>query len=59
MSIQPQGENLRNAVKWIGAERKDNPDQSVQKLLDQACLAFNLTPAEAAFLESLVKDGTN
>ncbi len=57
MSIQPHGESLRNAVKWIGSERKDHPEKPVQKLLDEACLTFNLTPAEAAYLERMVKGG--
>jgi hypothetical protein len=55
MSIQPQGENLRKAVKWISAERQDNPDVSVNTLIDKACLTFNLTPAEAAGLEALLR----
>jgi len=55
MSIQPQGENLRKAVQWISAERQDNPDASVNTLIDKACLTFNLTPAEAAALEELLR----
>ena len=57
MSIQPQGENLRKAVKWISAERRENPDVSVNTLIDRACLTFNLTPAEAAALEELLQSG--
>jgi hypothetical protein len=55
MSIQPQGENLRKAVKWISDQRQDDPDLSVNTLIDRACLTFNLTPAEAAALESLLR----
>jgi len=55
MSIQPQGENLRNAVKWISAERQDKPNAAVTALIDRACLTFNLTPAEAAALEALLR----
>jgi hypothetical protein len=54
-SIQPQGENLRKAVQWIGTERQENPDASVNTLIDKACLTFNLTPAEAAYLERMMQ----
>lgn len=56
-TIQPQGENLRRAVKWISAERRDNPKASLSKLIDQACLTYNLTPAEAADLDRLLREG--
>lgn len=55
MSIQPDGENIRRAVKWLSAERQANPNVSVLKLIDEACLTFNLTPAEAAYLETFGK----
>ncbi len=55
MSIQPQGENLRRAVKWISDQRRDDPEVSVNALIDRACLTFNLTPAEAAALEELLR----
>lgn len=54
-TIQPQGENLRNAVRWISAARQDDPKAPVSKLIDQACIAFNLTPAEATYLEQFLK----
>lgn len=57
-TIQPQGENLRNAVKWIGSERRGNPTASLPKLIDQACLTYNLTPAEAAYLDQFFKEGS-
>ncbi len=55
MSIQPEGDNIRKAVKWFSAERQANPAVSALKLIDQACLTFNLTPAEAAYLEQLAR----
>lgn len=56
MAISPEGENLRRAVKWISAERRDNPATPIHKLLERACLTFNLTPADAAALEQILKD---
>jgi hypothetical protein len=49
-TIQPEGENLRKAVKWLSAEHKYNPDKKYSKLIEEACLKFNLSPKEAAYL---------
>ncbi|MEZ4524973.1 MAG: hypothetical protein R2941_03525 [Desulfobacterales bacterium] len=49
-TIQPQGEDIRRAVKWISEERKDHPEKDLQKLIDQACTQFDLSPAEADYL---------
>ena len=49
-TIQPQGEHLRKAVKWLSEEHKYNPDKSYAKLIEEACLKFNLSPKEAAYL---------
>ena len=57
-TIQPQGESLRNAVKWISSERRDNPTAPLAKLIDRACLTYNLTPAEAAYLDQFFSEGS-
>ncbi len=49
-NIEPQGEDIRKAVKWISEERKDHPETNLQKLIDQACTKFDLSPAEADYL---------
>ena len=46
MSITPEGENVRRAVKWICAEREDHPEMSLIRLIEKAGLQFNLTPLE-------------
>ena len=58
MNIQPQGEDMRKATKWILEQRKFTPDLSAQKLIDQACLKFDLSPLEADFLSRLLKKQT-
>ncbi len=50
MSIQPKGEELRKAVKWVSEERKYNPSQKLKDLIDEAALKFDLSPKEADFL---------
>jgi hypothetical protein len=54
-TIQPQGENLRRAVKWISEERKYGPDRKPVKLIEEACIKFNLTPVDAEYLARFVK----
>jgi hypothetical protein len=50
MSILPEGEQLRRAVKWISDERVDNPGAGLSKLIGEACLKFDLAPKDAEFL---------
>ncbi len=54
-TIQPEGENLRKAVQWISDERKYGPDKKSSKLIDEACLKFNLSPADAEYLANFVR----
>jgi hypothetical protein len=50
MGIQPQGDHLRNAVKWISEQRKENPEASLQGLIEKAGVMFNLSPKDEIFL---------
>ncbi len=56
MSIQPEGEDLRKAVKWVSEERKANAKANPQKLFQEASLRFNLSPADGEFLARFVKE---
>ena len=56
MTIQPKGEDLRKAVKWISDERQYGAEQSLSKLVEAACLKFNLTPKDAEYLIKFVKE---
>jgi len=56
MSIQPEGEDLRKAVKWISDMRKDQRRISLQKLIDEASVKFNLSPKDGAFLARLITE---
>ena len=55
MSIQPQGENLRKAVKWISEGLRHEPDRTVKSLIEEACLTFNLSPVDADYLTEFYK----
>ena len=52
-TIQPKGENLRKAVKWISEEHQYNPDRNHRSIIEEACLKFNLSPMDAEYLNKL------
>jgi uncharacterized membrane protein len=55
-TIQPDGEKLRKAVKWIAEEENAGSPKSRQELMQEAGLAFNLTPMEAEYLSRSFDD---
>jgi hypothetical protein len=50
MSMQPQGDDLRKAVKWIADMLQDNNKKPVMKLIEEAALKFDLAPKDQEFL---------
>ena len=57
-TVQPEGEDLRKAVKWISEERKYNPEAKLSKLIEEACLKFDLSPMDAEYLFNFFKKQT-
>ncbi len=55
-TIQPKGEKLKKAVKWISEKRKQDPGISTGKLVDSASFQFDLSPKESEFLLRFLKD---
>ena len=55
-TVQPKGESLRKAVKWISDERQYGPDRSHQSIIEEACLRFNLSPKDVEYLLKLPKE---
>ena len=53
-TVQPEGEQIRKAVKWIAAEKMDNPGKSRLKLIEEAGVKFDLSPAEEEYLTRLL-----
>jgi hypothetical protein len=49
-TIMPEGEAIRRAVKWISRELQEDPNKSIQILVNDAVLRFDLSPKEADFL---------
>jgi hypothetical protein len=56
MTIQPQGEAVRKAIKYISEEKLATPDASLQMLIRNACMKFDLTPKDAMFLEEFYRE---
>lgn len=50
--IEPEGEKLRKAVRWISSELLDDSRKSIDLLIEQAALRFNLSPKEEEYLKS-------
>ena len=55
-TIQPKGEKLRQAVRWISEQLEDRPDQSIPRLIQAASERFNLTPKDESYLDSFYRD---
>ena len=49
-SIQPKGEKVRKAIKWISELLKEDESRSVGALIQEASAEFNLSPKEEGFL---------
>jgi hypothetical protein len=54
-TVQPEGEEIRKAVKWISEERKYNPEARLPKLIEEACLKFDLSPMDGEYLLKMLK----
>jgi hypothetical protein len=57
-TIQPKGENVRNAVKWISENRLEDEGRPISVLIQKASLRFNLSPKEEDFLRAFYKKGS-
>jgi hypothetical protein len=59
-TVMPEGEAIRIAVKWISDNLRDDPSKSIQKLINEAVMRFDLSPKDAEDLKgylSKVKTG--
>ncbi|MFZ2632032.1 MAG: hypothetical protein WAX48_10675 [Desulfosalsimonadaceae bacterium] len=49
-TIIPEGDDLRNAVKWISEMVQSGVQKSKMTLINEASLRFDLKPADQEFL---------
>jgi hypothetical protein len=50
MSVQPEGEELRKATRWISDKLQYEANVSLAKAIEEACVKFNLSPKDAEFM---------
>lgn len=49
-TIMPEGEKVRQALKWISAEKREDEAKPLKKLIQEAAMRFNLSPKEEVAL---------
>jgi len=47
MTVQPKGERVRMAVRWVSEHLKEDPSRSAMQLAQQAAMRFDLSPKES------------
>jgi hypothetical protein len=55
-TIQPKGEKLKQAIRWISEEQQDREEKGIQRLIQEAGPRFNLSPKEEDFLVSFYQE---
>jgi len=50
--IQPKGEKIRRAIKWISENRKEDAKKPFPLLIQQVATLYNLSPKDEDFLIS-------
>ncbi|MEW6107836.1 MAG: hypothetical protein AB1632_01515 [Nitrospirota bacterium] len=50
MSILPEGEQMRRAIKWISDQRQEDHEAGLPKLIEEACRKFDLSPKDSEVL---------
>ena len=51
-TIQPKGDKMRQAVKWVSEGRLEDEEKSISLLIQEASSRFNLSPKDEEFLRS-------
>jgi hypothetical protein len=55
-TIIPEGERIRQAVKFISAERMEDDNKPIRKLIQEASLKYNLSPKEEQDLVNFYRE---
>jgi hypothetical protein len=48
--IQPEGESMRRAIRFVSEAIQDDAGRSIASILDEAALRFDLDPRQAEYL---------
>jgi hypothetical protein len=55
-TIIPEGEKVKQALRWISQERVSDKDENLAGLISPASMRFNLSPIEEDFLYSFFSE---
>ena len=55
-TIQPKGQKVRQAVKWISEKCREDEGTEFGVLIEEASLRFNLSPKEEIFLRAFYEE---
>ena len=58
-TIQPKGEKMRRAVRWISENLQEDEKRPIYRLIQDASLRFTLSPKEEVFLRSFYEEGSD
>lgn len=58
-TIQPKGEKVRQAVRWISENLQEDEKRPIYRLIQDASLRFTLSPKEENFLRSFYEEGSD
>ncbi len=50
-AIQPAGEKVRKALRWVSETSQSNPEKTRPQLIKEAEIRFDLSPKECCFLD--------
>lgn len=54
--LQQDGAPLKNAIEWVSDQKEKFPDKKNAKIVDEACIKFDLTPKDSEFLVRFWKE---
>jgi hypothetical protein len=57
MTVIPENEQLKRAVKWISEQLRKDENQRKDELINQATIRFDLSPKQADFLINFYSGG--
>lgn len=55
-TVQPKGEKIRQAVRWISENRIEDESRPLYLLIQEAAQKFNLSPKDEDFLMSFYQE---
>lgn len=53
--LQPQGEKMRKAIRWISEALQTDPEKTRHQVICEAEIRFDLSPMECRFLEENIE----